>query len=182
MIITKLEAILFAVAKPVSIKKISKQLDISQEIILQSIKDIKIRFNTSESGIHLIEQDGKIQFITNPKSSKEVSLFLKQEENGPLTKPSLEALTVIAYRGPITKPEIEQIRGINCSLIIRNLLIRGLIDEREDRERLQPVYSLSMKFMKMLGINNVIDLPDYNSFHNNEQIDSLIEQINTEDA
>ncbi len=182
MIVTKLEAILFAIAKPISIKKLSKQLDVSQEIIIQSIEDVKIRFNTPESGIHLIEQDGDIQFTTNPVSSKDVALFLKQAESGPLTRPSLEALTVIAYRGPITKPEIEQIRGINCSLIIRNLLIRGLIDEKEDRERLQPVYSLSMKFIKTLGINKISDLPEYESFNSNEQIDNLIEQTNTEDA
>ena len=182
MIVTKLEAILFAIAKPISIKKLSKQLDVSQEIIIRSIEDVKIRFNTPESGIHLIEQDGDIQFTTNPVSSKDVALFLKQAESGPLTRPSLEALTVIAYRGPITKPEIEQIRGINCSLIIRNLLIRGLIDEKEDRERLQPVYSLSMKFIKTLGINKISDLPEYESFNSNEQIDNLIEQTNTEDA
>ena len=182
MIVTKLEAILFAIAKPISIKKLSKQLDVSQEIIIQSIEDVKIRFNTPESGIHLIEQDGDIQFTTNPVSSKDVALFLKQAESCPLTRPSLEALTVIAYRGPITKPEIEQIRGINCSLIIRNLLIRGLIDEKEDRERLQPVYSLSMKFIKTLGINKISDLPEYESFNSNEQIDNLIEQTNTEDA
>ena len=182
MIVTKLEAILFAIAKPISIKKLSKQLDVSQGIIIQSIEDVKIRFNTPESGIHLIEQDGDIQFTTNPASSKDVALFLKQAESGPLTRPSLEALTVIAYRGPITKPEIEQIRGINCSLISRHLLIRGRIVEKEDRERLQPVYSLSMKFIKTLGINKISDLPEYESFNSNEQIDNLIEQTNTEDA
>jgi len=35
---------------------------------------------------------------------------------------------VIAYRGPITRPELEEIRGVNCSIIIRNLLIKGLIE------------------------------------------------------
>ena len=44
-------------------------------------------------------------------------------------------LTIIAYRGPITKLELEQIRGVNCSLILRNLMIRGLIQTEEDRAR-----------------------------------------------
>ena len=148
---------------------------------MEAVGELKQKRNLEDSGIHLIEQEGKIQLVSNPSHAEDVMRFLKQEASGPLTRASVEALTIIAYRGPITKPEIEQIRGVNCSLILRNLLIRGLVEERDDVERLQPVYTISLELMKKFGIDSVTALPDYTSFHDNAQIDELLSQTRTED-
>lgn len=176
MLTTKLEAILFATAKPVARAQLKKQLAVSDEVFTQAIEEMKARFNTKNSGIHVLEQDNKLQLITNPEMGEEVSAFLKKEASGPLTRPSLETLGVIAYRGPVTKPEIEQVRGVNCSLILRNLLIRGLIEEHQDSSRLQPVYTVSVDFLKELGLHRVDELPEFSSFHDNEKIQELMTQ------
>lgn len=181
MLTTKIEAILFAVAKPLPFKQIAKQLGIAEELVTEAVNEIRAKRNIDESGVHIIVQDEKVQLVTNPAVGEEVALFLKQEASGPLTRPSLEALTIIAYRGPITKPEIEQIRGVNCSLILRNLLIRGLVEEKDDLERLQPVYTISLEFMRKLGIDTVDAFPDYASFHTNEKIDELLSQTRFEE-
>jgi len=65
------------------------------------------------------------------KIQKLLKILLKDETTGELTKPSIETLTIIAYRGPIAKYELERIRGINCSLILRNLILRGLAEEKK---------------------------------------------------
>ena len=96
---------------------------------------------------------------------------------GELTRPSIETLTIIAYRGPITKPEIEQIRGVNCSLILRNLLMRGLVEESESVERLQPVYAISADFLRHLGLHAISDLPDYATLHGDEKISQLLREL-----
>lgn len=177
MITTKLEAILFAVAKPIAITQLQKQLDVSQEVLTEAIMDMVERYNTATSGIHVLEQEGKIQFVSNPEVGDAVAAFLKKEASGPLTRPSLETLAVIAYRGPVTKPEIEQVRGVNCSLILRNLLIRGFIEEEEDHVRLQPVYSVTADFLRELGIHRISELPEFDSFHQNEKMTQLIQEI-----
>ncbi len=105
---------------------------------------------------------------------------MKKEASGPLTRPSLETLAVIAYRGPVTKPEIEQIRGVNCAIILRNLLIRGLIEEREDTTRLQNVYTVSVDFLRELGLHNLDELPKYPDFHDNEKIQQLLSEVGNE--
>lgn len=177
MLTTQIEAILFAAAKPISVNILAKQFNATDEMMKKSISDILCRYNIPSSGIHLLEQSGKIQFVTNPEVSDAVTTFLKKDATSPLTKPSLETLTVIAYRGPITRPEIEQIRGVNCGLILRNLLIRGYIEEEQDSVRLQSVYSVSMEFMRKLGMTNLKDLPQYDAFHENENINVLLEKI-----
>ncbi|PJA46307.1 SMC-Scp complex subunit ScpB [Candidatus Uhrbacteria bacterium CG_4_9_14_3_um_filter_50_9] len=175
MITATVEAILFAAAKPLAIGDLSKNLDVSKEVIQEAIEELRTMRNVEGSGIHLLDHDGKVQLVSNPVLGEDVAKFLKKEASGPLTRPSLETLTIIAYRGPITKPEIEVIRGVNCSLIIRNLLIRGYVNEEEDRERLQPVYTLSNEFMQALGLTSIDQLPDYETFIHNEKITELLQ-------
>ena len=85
-----------------------------------------------------------------------------------LTQPQLEALTIIAYRGPITKLELETIRGVNCSLILRNLLIKGLITANGGK------YQITVKFMQHLGISSVEELPDYDRLSKSETIEEVL--------
>lgn len=171
---TTIEAVLFAAAKPVKISTLCDHLHLSKKEVREAIDDIIVRFNTDASGIHLLEQEGAIQFVSNALSGAHVAKFLKAEAQGPLTRPSLETLTIIAYRGPITKPEIERVRGVNCSLILRNLLIRGYINEEEDRARLQPVYALSHDFLRAIGVKSVKDLPNYETFKTDDGLNSLL--------
>jgi segregation and condensation protein B len=119
---------------------------------------------------------------SSPENAKAVREFLQSEVSGELTPASLETLTIIAYRGPVKKSDLEKIRGINCSLILRNLLIRGLIEEASEKEEEDKDYAVSLEFVKFLGINSVKDLPDYEKFHNNEDIDRLLGKITLNEA
>lgn len=181
MLTTQIEALLLASSKPLSLAKLKKTLDVSDEILQEAVEDITTRFNTDRSGIHVLRHKDEIQLVTNPEAGEMVAEFFTQEVSGELTRPSVETLTIIAYRGPITKPEIEQIRGVNCSLILRNLLIRGLITETEDKQRLQPVYEVSSEFVRHLGLHEISELPDFASLHENEKITQLVEELSTEE-
>ena len=176
MTIRSLEAILFVSAKPLKISTLQKTLGIKEEEFLLVLEELKKKFG-KDSGMQLIEHDLRVQLVTHPDEAETIKTFYKQETGGELTRPSLETLTIIAYRGPITKPEIEQIRGVNCTLILRNLLIRGLISERDDKERLQPVYQVTHDFVRHLGLSSLEDLPEYNQLHKDEMIDQALEEI-----
>ncbi len=161
--------------KPLDPKKIGKILNVQPaEVKAALVKLMELR-NTDESGLHIVEQDDKYQMVTAPTNAKIIESLVKEEVSGELSRPSLETLTIIAYRGPITKPEIEQIRGINCTMILRNLLMRGLIEERDDPERLQPVYSLTGDFIRHLGVHSVEELPKYAELHAHESISQVLE-------
>ncbi len=177
MISASIEAILYAAAKPVEVASLAKLLGVSQELVREAVADVKARYNTESSGVHVLEHEGKIQFVTNPACADVVKSFAKEDMGGELTRPSLETLTIIAYRGPITKPEIEQIRGVNCSLILRNLLMRGLVEESEDARGLQPLYTVSIDFLRHLGLHGVSELPEFETFHGNERIGKMLEEL-----
>jgi len=175
---SKIESILLIASKPLSLKKLAELLEVKIEEIKEALAILKEKYNQLESGIQLLEASGEIQFGTNPGNSVLIKNYIKDETTGELTRPSLEALTIIAYRGPITKLELEQIRGVNCGLILRNLLLRGLIKEEEDKTRAQLVYSVTLEFLRFLGVNSETRLPDYEKMRGDIFMKRLLDDIN----
>jgi segregation and condensation protein B len=176
----KIESLLFVASKPMSIRKIADLLGIDDEIVRTEIEALKQWYNTEDRGIQIAQHGSSVQMVTSPLNAKVVADFLKDERSGELTRPSLETLTIIAYRGPLPKSEIDLIRGVNCSLILRNLLIRGLIASREDKERMTTLYEISFDFLRHLGIRDVHELPNFLDLNRDEHLDRLLHPKKTE--
>ncbi|KKR48454.1 MAG: Segregation and condensation protein B [Candidatus Magasanikbacteria bacterium GW2011_GWC2_40_17] len=175
---SKIESLLFIASKPLSFKKMAELLAVEKEEIASAVANLKEKYNQENNGIKILQEKEEIQMATDPQNSSLVKEFIKDETTGELTRPSLEALTIIAYRGPITKLELEQIRGVNCSLILRNLLLRGLIKEEDDKEKLQNVYSITFDFLRFLGVEDSAGLPDYEKLHSHNLLEKLLEEMN----
>jgi len=122
----QLETILFVASKPLSLKKIVKVLQVEENVIQEALANLCAKYNNPESGIVIVQNNDEWQMVANPDNHESAENFLKAEVSGELTRPQLETLTVVSYCGPITRPELEQIRGVNCSLILRNLMMGGL--------------------------------------------------------
>lgn len=170
---SKIESLLFVAGKPLNIKKIIEFVGGNKEEAEKCLNELAEEYKSRGGGILLLKIGNDYQFATTPANSEVVGQYLKEETEGELTRPQLETLSVIAYRGPITKPELEQIRGVNCSLILRNLMIRGLIDE--DKSASEPKYQISFEFLRHLGVLKVEELPDYKKLSGNEIIQSILQ-------
>lgn len=177
MLESKIESILFISAKPISIKKLAEFLDAKLKEIEDAVSALAKRLNGAESGVRLVRSGNEVQLMTSPDYTTLVRDFVKDEVTGELTKPQLETLTVIAYRQPVTKPELEQIRGVNCSLIIRNLMMRGLIEVEESKEKMGPIYRVTHDFLRFLGIADVRELPDYEKLHADQHVVQALEAL-----
>lgn len=159
-----LESILFVASKPLAVSKISKIMDVQEGDLKHALKLLEQKYSAT-SGIHIVRSGDMVQMASNPKYAEFVEQFTTSEMYGELTKPQLETLTVIAYRGPITRPELEEIRGVNCSVILRNLMIRGLVVEHDGQDSILSLYELSIDALRHLGISSVKDLPDFEALH-----------------
>ena len=173
---TQIEAALFISGKPLSLTALSRLMKVKPEELAGPLAALAAERNTSTSGIHLIQHNDTVQLVSNPLYAELLQGLAKDEFVGELTRPQLETLSIVCYRGPVTKPEIEQIRGVNCSLILRNLLIRGLVDEQDDTERLQPVYTVTTDFVRYLGLHNLHELPEFERFAKDDRITKLMEE------
>jgi segregation and condensation protein B len=181
MLKAKVESILFIVARPLTLKKLADILGAKKEAVAQAVEELAAKHNVEGSGIRVLRHGQDVQMATSPETAKTVQEFLKDETTGELTKPSLETLTIVAYRGPIAKAELEQIRGVNCSLILRNLMLRGLVEVEGEHGNPGAKYSVTLDFLRFLGVAAVEELPDYGKLSSHENIVRVLEDTRAEE-
>jgi segregation and condensation protein B len=169
-----IESLLFISTKPLSIRKLAELTQAEKQEVEEAVENLIQEYNSQEKGIQIVRHSEKVQMVTHPKNARIIQAFLKDEMTGELTKPGLETLTIVAYRGPITKAELEQIRGVNCSLILRNLMIKGLIEAKEDRQAMVTRYNVTFEFLRYLGLRDVRELPDYEKLSKNEVLENFL--------
>ncbi|MFA6227858.1 MAG: SMC-Scp complex subunit ScpB [Patescibacteria group bacterium] len=169
-----IESLLFISHKPLSVAELARLAESDKTAVEEALKLLQGEYGEKNGGIEIINIEDKYQMAATGESSTTVAKFLKTEVTGELTRPSLETLTIIAYRGPVSKAELELIRGVNCSLILRNLLMRGLIESREDKDKAANVYQITFDFLKHLGLSSVSELPDYERLNRNNNLEKLL--------
>lgn len=174
MLKKQIEALLFLSNKPLTIKKIADLVERSKTEVETVLEVLKQEYNIDSRGLKLIFNADEVQMATAPEAAATVEKFLKEEQTGEMTRPQLETLTIIAYRGPITKMELEQIRGVNCSLILRNLMIRGLVEETINKKIKTAVYQVTLDFIRHLGLTSTTDLPDFERLSQSETLVDLL--------
>ncbi len=180
---SKIESLLFISAKPMSIKQLvelifkkstKKKAELEKEV-KKAGDELVEDYKKNDRGVQIIKNGNKYQMVSSPENAKIIQNFIQDETSGELSRPSLETLTIIAYRGPITKTELDRIRGVNCALILRNLLIRGLIEVNNDKSKKENYYNVSFDFIRFLGINDLTELPDYEKLNKDDTLDRVLE-------
>ena len=171
---SQIESLLFIATKPLSLNDLNKILSKDKKEIEKALIELRDIYHKNESGLQIIEQGKKYQMVSSADNAKLVQKYLEDETSGELSQASLEALTIIAYRGPISKTELERIRGVNCSLILRNLLLRGLIEEKNSASGEDKIYSVSLDFIRFLGIENIKQVPDYERLNKDQTISDFL--------
>ncbi len=172
-----IESLLFVAGKPLSLAAIAALASTDEAAVHAAVKELGDEYRAHSRGMQLAHQGNRVLLVSHPSSAALVRAFLKDEHEGELTRPSLETLTIIAYRGPVTKLELEQIRGVNCSLILRNLSIRGLIEVAEGDGKQETRYVVTFDFLKFLGVSSVRDLPDYEKLSQHETLEKLLHDV-----
>ncbi len=158
---SQIESLLFVAIKPMPVKELADLTKVKIKEVEEALEALGAEYKNNGRGLSLIKNNNQYQLTTAPENAALVQDFLKDETSGELSQPSLEALTVIAYRGPIGKLELEKIRGVNCSLIIRNLLLRGLIEEKYNKIKDENYYTVTHDFIRFLGLSDISELPEY---------------------
>jgi segregation and condensation protein B len=156
---SRLEALLFWKGEPMMKKKIEATLDCSSEELEAALSALET--NLSQRGLRVMKNGDEIELRTAPEVSAMIEKLTKDELMRDLGKAGLETLSIILYKGPIKRSEIDYIRGVNSSFILRNLLIRGLIDRLTEKEGRGYSYKASIDLLAHLGVAKIEDLPDF---------------------
>lgn len=173
----KIEALLFYRNEPVSISWLSRYLGISKGNTHDEIQGMKDFF--INRGVELVISEDEVSLVTHRNFHNLINSIEEQEELKELSKQALETLSIILYKGEVTKPEIDFIRGVNSMYILRNLMVRGLIDKKTNLEdRRSPLYVPTIDLLSFLGVTNINELEQYDSYQ--EKLAKINEQYHSE--
>lgn len=158
-----LESLLFIHGEPIDLKTAAAILEIKKEELEEAVNAFESRLKTDNSrGLTLNRIGEQIQLTTKPYFHKLGEKIIKEEIKENLTPAALEALSIIAYNGPMARSMVDYSRGVNSSYVLRNLLVRGLVERYPDPERPYVfLYNVSFDFLKHLGLSKQEELPEY---------------------
>ena len=164
-------SVLFVAGDGIEKDFLAEKLDVSKKEIDKAIAALKEEL-TGEKGIHLIEYKNKVQLASNPNYANYISDVLNPIREKSLTRAALETLAIVAYKQPITKLEIEDIRRVNSDYAVQILIDQNMIEVvgRKDAVGKPLVFGTTENFLKRFNVQQLSDLPDY---------ESLLERIQT---
>lgn len=168
---SQIEAVLFWKGEQMSIKELVKFFGVKSAEIEAAISALETSLKTGSAsdgggrGLTLVRNgtgnEQEVMLYTAPAASELIQRLTKEELSRDVSKAGVEVLSLILYRGPIAKREIDYIRGVNSGFILRNLMVRGLIERADTKDARSFIYQPTFELLAKLGVSRKEDLPDF---------------------
>ncbi|TYZ30211.1 SMC-Scp complex subunit ScpB [Selenomonas caprae] len=156
-----LEAVLFAAGNPITAAELARILQLDVLGTQNLVAELKSELDRRHSGLTIRQVAGGYQLATRPEAFAIVER-LSEVVDRKISAPTMETLSIVAFKQPITKAEIEQIRGVRVERALQKLLELELIAEVGRKNVLgRPIlYGTTETFLRCFGINTLEDLPE----------------------
>lgn len=177
-----IEAILFASGDPIEIYRLSEASGVDVGTIPRLVRLLNERYDDCGSGLCIKKLDSSYQMCTREEFAPMIKTALETKRSTPLSNAAMETLTIIAYNQPVSKGFIENVRGIDSSSVVNNLVEKGLIEEagRLDIPGKPIVYHTTPVFLRSFGLASTDDLPILPGQVTTEDVDALLREEEAE--
>ena len=101
------------------------------------------------------------QLMTRPVFARWLDKVHERQARLKLSPPAMETLTIIAYRQPLTRADLEEVRGVQSTELLKQLMERGLVKVVGEHDSLgRPyLYGTTRLFLESFGIRSLEDMP-----------------------
>lgn len=152
-----IEALIFASDEPVSPEDIRPYLSDNSDVEML-FGQLQKRYE--KRGVNLVKRGTNWAFRT----AEDLAFLLRREETRtkPMTRATLETLSIIAYHQPATRAEIEEIRGVETGRGTLDILMEAGWIRMRGRRRTpgRPVtYGTTEAFLDHFSLESLGDLP-----------------------
>jgi segregation and condensation protein B len=160
--IARLEAVLLVADVPLSPRRLAQLATLADATEARTlINRLNAAFEQAGTPFRVERVAAGYRLFTLPQFVYWLAKLHHREAELKLSPPSMETLTIIAYRQPITRADIEAIRGVQCSEMIKQLMERGLVRIGGEDESLgRPfLYETTRRFLEIFGLRELEELP-----------------------
>jgi len=157
------EVLLFASAEPLTQARFNYIIQDKNIVELSPIIDrLSNEYEKSGKGLIIKKIGGGFQILSHGNYHIYIERMFKNTRKLQLSKPALEALSIIAYRQPVSKAEVESIRGVECGSVVNTLMERELITVigRGKTAGRPLLFGTTQIFLESFGLESTSDLPN----------------------
>ena len=156
-----IENVLLAADQPVQIGELEKIFidRADKKDLVSTLEELKEEYQSRN--LQILEVADGYQLCTRHEFNDWIRKFLKLDRSSRLSQPSLDTLSIIAYKQPLTRQEVDEIRGVDSSGVIKTLLEKKVIGPA-GRKKVpgRPImYRTTQKFLEYFGLKDLSDLP-----------------------
>jgi segregation and condensation protein B len=175
-LVQALEAILFSSNRPLRLRELQQATEAGATEVQAALDDL--RDALAGRGLMLQRHSDQVQLVTRPALAAYVRRALRPEVTGRLSPAAYETLAIVTYQQPVTKSRIEEIRGVNCDGVVANLELRNLVVEvgRGSGPGQPKLYGTTMRFLQVLGLGSLDDLPEPGGAGRAEALPSTVDR------
>lgn len=155
------EAVLFAYGEPIPAGRLAEACGLEEELIPGLVAQLNDRYDAQNSALHVLQLEQCYQLCTRPAFADAIKKAIETKRTAPLSNAAMEALTIVAYNQPVTKSFVENVRGIDSSSVINNLVEKDLLEEagRLDVPGKPIAYRTTSRFLRCFGLHSIEELP-----------------------
>lgn len=159
------------------VEQLASVIDKSIEDSEAILNSIQSKYTNENFGIELVNYGKTYKFITKQEVAPYIQALFHTSKPNTLSQSALETLAIIAYKQPITRVEIEELRGVGADMMLRKLQARNLIREagRSDAPGKPILYEVTEEFMDSFKLYTLDELPDLPEFNSDEENENLFE-------
>ena len=156
------EALLFASDAPLEAERIRDVLDLGSVADARAlVEELRTRYDGDGRALSITEVAGGYRMVTRSELAPWLVRLARARTRVRLSRASLEALAIIAYRQPVSRPEVDAIRGVNSEGVLDSLMERRLvrIAGRKEAPGRPFLYETTREFLIAFGLRDLGDLP-----------------------
>ena len=169
-----LESLIFCAPEPIpatKLREILKQAGDTVELsdVKKALKTLVEKWNAADKplghGFELVETGGGFVFRTVRANARYLGKLFQAKPQR-LSRASLEALAIIAYRQPVTRPQVDEIRGVDSTGALKHLIERKLVRilGKADEVGRPLIYGTTKEFLEFFQLKTLSDLPTLRDF------------------
>jgi len=170
---TNIEALLFALGRPLSHVELAKMLEAIPEDIDFAIAALIAAGEQGGRGIVLVDDGRSVELRVTGSASELIARVRREELSRDLGRAGAEVIAILLYKGPSSRAQIDFIRGVNSSAALRTLSVRGLVrrvTESSTGSR-SATYELTADLLAALGVSRSEEAPEYGAIR--EHLETL---------
>ncbi|MCA9114956.1 MAG: SMC-Scp complex subunit ScpB [Planctomycetaceae bacterium] len=158
----RVEAALFVAEGPLALRKLTQLATLADvREARRLIEELNEMYDAGGSAFRIERVATGYKMYTLPQFAWWLDQLHHRQSALKLSPPAMETLTIVAFRQPVIRADIEQIRGVQCTEMLKLLMDRGLVRiGGEDTSLGRPyLYETTRLFLELFGLRSLDDLP-----------------------